>query len=191
MAVRIVRQHRRISVTLLTVSALFSLQAVAIYRVDREFNAISEPGLATYNLCILLIAGDTAIGRSFVRRLFLADARGYWCAVGVPLGRSAASTSPFYLPNYLYVVSHIVNSAGVPSGHAFTSSRVPRIDRTGFRPSTTMNSVGGRFLFLRSSHHRQALFGPHSWQVVLLRASPSWDELAAFFIPSQSLVIDG
>lgn len=150
MAVRIVRQHRRISVTLRTVSAPFFLQAVAIYRISREFDAISEPGLTTYNSCILPIVGDTA--RFFVCCHFLADARGYCCAVGEPLRRSAASRSPSYLSNFLYVVSHIVNSPGVPSGHAYTSSRVPRIDRTGFRPSTTMIPSGATFFF----------FAPHT-----------------------------
>lgn len=152
MAVRIVRQHRRISVTPRTVCALFLSQAVAINRIGREFNAIGEPRLATCNSCVHPTVDNPAIGRSFVRRLFLADASGYRRAAGVPLRRSAASRSPSDLPPHLCVVSHIANSPGVPSGHAFSSSRVPRIDRTGFRPSTTMIPSGAAFFF----------FAPHT-----------------------------
>lgn len=150
MAVRIVRQHRRISVTPRTVCALFLLQAVAIYRIGREFNAIGEPRLATCNSCVHPTVDNPAIGRSFVRRLFLADARGYRRAAGVPLRRSAASRSSSDLPPHLCVASHIVNSPGVPSGHAFSSSRVPRIDQTGFRPSTTTILSKAAFFFLCS-----------------------------------------
>ncbi|WP_155633010.1 hypothetical protein [Burkholderia stagnalis] len=188
MAVRIVRQHRRISVSSRTVSALFFLQAVAIYRIGREFDAISKPGLTTYNACLLPIAGDAAIGRSVVC-LFLADARGDCGAVGVPLRRSGASASPSNFPDFSYAVSHFVNSPGVPSGYAFTSSRVPRINRTGFRPSTTMIPSGAAFFFFAPRTIAKPCLAL-TWQVVLLRASPPWGALAAFFIPCQSLLID-
>lgn len=59
--------------------------------------------------------------------------------------------TPTVLP---IVQQHITNSPGVPSGHAFTSSRVPRIDQTGFRPSAITTSSRAAFLFPCLSRHR-------------------------------------
>ncbi|WP_232487613.1 hypothetical protein, partial [Burkholderia ubonensis] len=46
-----------------------------------------------------------------------------------------------------FISSPLTNSPGVPSGHAFTFSRVPRIDQTGFRPSAITTSSRAAFLF--------------------------------------------
>lgn len=143
----IIRPYLRLPVTSTSGFALFILSIVAICFTRNILGEISWRGLSWSPVRWMPFAIFRLASVAHRTTAQTHASNSYLALQSQAVGEGTPTVWPI-------VQQHITNSPGVPSGHAFTSSRVPRIDQTGFWPSTTTIPSRAAFLFSCLSRHR-------------------------------------